>query len=150
MSLKARTTPVTGSPTDKKESAGAKRKVDRWARRRTPIGVSARQETYLKGVVAAVKEGMDIEGKVGISSQATSVVADLMAVGFMSRVMKNANALALYNKKKTLTSRDLLYGCRVLVRDAGLRDDVTNDCLASVEEYQESYKDQKAKTKTKA
>ena len=74
-----------------------------------------------------------------MSSQAASIVSDLMAKGFLDRVARSANSFLRYNRKKTLTDAELLYALRVNLPTTELRQDVTESCREHLARYSASF-----------
>lgn len=89
-----------------------------------------------------------------LSKQSCSILSDLMAKGFIEKVLRSANALALYNQRNTLKPSDLLYGARVNVPDETLRGEMTAACNLHIGAFDQSYEDDAeaaaAATETKA
>lgn len=139
-------------------SAAATHRRGKVDRRHAPVTVTARQETYMNRVLHKVAKqlkeemGSDAEimsklhwdteqdaPKVRLSAQAKSVLSDLMGSGVIARVIRNANAVALYNNKRTVSDRHLIYGVRVMIPDENVRDNITHDCVYHAKKFKQSY-----------
>lgn len=144
-------------PASDTETATAKKRGKRASRLRAPLRVAGNQEPYMQKLAQSIAQAHFNQGDTAfvhvnkrgkptlrLSKQACSIISDLMAKGFLDKIFKSANDLALCNQRNTLKPGDLLYGARVNVLDEELREELTDQCLRHVKNFEDSYAHEKA------